>query len=61
MPVQANERDQILEAMQALPAEATIEDAMDRLYALAKVRRGVEQLDAGHRVPHDQGKQQFGL
>lgn len=60
MPVRTSERDQILEAMRALSPEATIEDAMERLHLLAKVRRGVAQLDAGQGAPHAQVKERSG-
>lgn len=34
-------KQRVLEAVEALPAEATIEDAMERLYFLAKIQRGL--------------------
>src|SRR5262245_8901747 len=41
-------RDEIVQAMADLPDEATIEDAMERLYLLYKIKRGLEQADAGN-------------
>ena len=38
---------QMIEAIQALPDDATVEDAMDRLYVLAKIEVGLAQADAG--------------
>jgi predicted transcriptional regulator len=42
-----------------LPANATIEDAMERLYFLAKVQRGLEQADAGDTLPHEEAKKRL--
>jgi predicted transcriptional regulator len=53
-------KDRILEMLEQLPATATVEDAMERLYFLAKVERGVSDLDAGRTVPHDDIKARFG-
>lgn len=49
-------KDRIIEALAQLPPTATIEDAMERLYVLAKVQRGTEDLDAGRVVSHDEIK-----
>jgi predicted transcriptional regulator len=45
-------KQRVLEAVEALPADATIEDAMERLYFLAKIQRGLEQADAGDTLTH---------
>lgn len=42
----------ILEAIQRLPDEASIEDAMECLYFLVKVERGLAQADVGETVSH---------
>ncbi len=49
-------RDRILESLSQLPHTATVEDAMERLYFLAKVEHGVADLDAGRVVSHDEIK-----
>ena len=41
-------RDQIREAMDKLPPDATFDDAIERLVFLAKIEAGLAQLDAGH-------------
>ena len=38
-------KQKVLEAVQQLPPDATVEDAIERLYFLAKVERGVAQAD----------------
>jgi len=52
-------RDRILEALAQLPPTATVEDAMERLYFLAKVERGLADLDAGRVVAHDDLKARY--
>ncbi|MGH8542340.1 MAG: hypothetical protein ACREX3_01560 [Gammaproteobacteria bacterium] len=44
-------RSKVLEALQRLPPDTTVEQAMERLYFLAKVERGLEQADAGKTLP----------
>ncbi len=45
-------KDRILESLEQLPASATVEDAMERLYFLSKVERGIQDLEAGRTVSH---------
>lgn len=47
------------EAVERLPDDATVEDAMERLYFLAKVARGLEAADRGEVVPHEEIRQEF--
>lgn len=51
----------VLKAIEDLPADATIEDAMERLYFLAKVYRGLADAEAGRFVSHEEVKARFGL
>lgn len=44
------------EAVERLPDDATVEDAMDRLYFLAKVARGLAAADRGDVVPHEEAR-----
>ncbi len=46
----------ILEAVQKLPEDATFEDAIERLYFLAKIERGLAQAEAGETVSHPEAK-----
>ena len=52
-------KQKALEAIQQLPPDATVEDAMERLYFLAKVERGLAQADAGDTVPHAQAEERL--
>jgi predicted transcriptional regulator len=44
------------EAVERLPDDATVEDAMERLYFLSKVARGLEAADRGDVVPHEEAR-----
>jgi predicted transcriptional regulator len=44
------------EAVERLPDDATVEDAMERLYFLAKVARGMDAADRGDVVSHDEAR-----
>ena len=52
-------KQRVIEAVEALPAEATIEDAMERLYFLAKIQRGLEQADSGDTLTHQEAKERL--
>lgn len=52
-------KQRVIEAVEALPADATIEDAMERLYFLAKIQRGLEQADSGDTFPHEEAKKRL--
>jgi predicted transcriptional regulator len=54
-------REQILEALQALPTDATFEDAIERLVFLAKIDAGLTELDQGKGIPHEEVKRRLGL
>ncbi len=44
------------EAVERLPEDASVEDAMERLYFLAKVARGVDAADLGDVVSHEEAR-----
>ena len=50
----ASAKELMQEAVQKLPSDATVEDAMERLYFLAKIERGLAQADAGETLSHDE-------
>ncbi len=52
-------KKKILKVVEQLPDDATIEDAIERLYFLAKIERGLQEADAGLTVPHDEAKQRL--
>jgi predicted transcriptional regulator len=52
-------KKEILETVGTLPDDATIEDAMERLYFLAKVERGLRQAAEGEGIAHQEIKRRF--
>ena len=49
-------RERVIEAVRELPDDATVEDAMERLYVLAKIEKGLKQADSGQTVSHEEAK-----
>ena len=47
---QPNTKDRVIDAVRDLPDDATVVDAMERLYFLAKVEEGLRQAEAGETV-----------
>ncbi len=58
MPVETD-KQRALEAIQALPDGATIDDAIERLCFIAKIEEGLRQSRAGQVVSHDEVKRRF--
>ena len=52
-------KQKVLEAMEKLPADATVEDAIERLVVLAKTEQGLAQLDAGQEVEHSEANRRL--
>ena len=52
-------KSEIIRAIEVLPDDATVEDAMERLYFLAKIERGLEQSESGETVSHAEIKARF--
>lgn len=51
-------KSDIVRVIQDLPEDATVEDAMEGLYFLAKIERGLEQSE-GETVSHEEIKNRF--
>jgi len=47
-------KEHIVKAVSDLPEDATVEDAMERLYLLSKIEQGLADSHAGKTVPHDE-------
>jgi len=52
-------KEKVLQAVQGLPDDASIEDAMERLLFVAKIERGLQQADAGQTISHAQVKERM--
>jgi len=51
----------IRDVIEMLPSEATVEEAMERLYVLAKIERGIAQADAGQTLSSEEVRARLGL
>ena len=56
---EATLKDRVIEAVRDLPDDATVEDAMERLYFLAKIEKGLRQADEGQTVSHEEAKRRL--
>ncbi len=52
-------KERVLDAVRELPDDATVEDAMERLYFLAKVEKGLDEAKAGKTVSHEEAKRRI--
>ena len=52
-------KDRVIDAVRGLPEDATVEDAMERLYFIAKVEEGARQADAGETVGSEEARQRI--
>lgn len=52
-------KQKVLEAIEGLPADPTLEDAIERLGLLAKIERGLAELDAGRGIDHSEAKRRL--
>ncbi len=53
------EKNKIIKSLQDLPEETTIEDAMERLYLLTKIEKGIKQADEGKCISHEDAKKKM--
>ena len=47
-------KDKIKKVINSLPADTSIEEAMERLYLLSKIEKGIQEADAGKTVSHEE-------
>src|SRR5437879_13576101 len=52
-------KQQMLKAIEELPDDATVEDALERLYLLYKIERGIQQADAGELMSQEEARQRI--
>lgn len=45
-------KEKVIHAVQDLPDDASMEDAMERLFFLSKVEKGVQQADSSQTLSH---------
>jgi predicted transcriptional regulator len=59
--VQSSGKELLRQAIEELPEDASVEDAMERLVFLAKIERGLADAEAGRTLSHDDVKKRLGL
>jgi hypothetical protein len=52
-------KEMVFQALADLPDDATIEDAIERLYFLAKLRRRLAEIDTAETFTQDEAKQRM--
>lgn len=52
-------KKKIVQIVKNLPDDATVEDAMERLYFLAKIEHGLAESQAGKGVSHEEVKKRL--
>jgi predicted transcriptional regulator len=52
-------KQRAIEALQTLPENATIDDAIERLRLIAKIEEGLRQSDVGQLTDHEEVKKRF--
>jgi hypothetical protein len=53
------EKEIVLETIRALPDDCSLEEIAERIEFMAAVQKGLDQLDRGEGIPHDEVKKQL--
>jgi len=53
-------KQQVLKVIEDLPDDAGVEEALDRLYLLYKVERGLRQADRGELLTQEEVRERMG-
>ena len=53
------DKQRVVQAIEQLPEDATVEEAIERLCFIAKVQKGLAELDGGRAVSHDEAKRRI--
>ena len=53
------EKEMVLETIRALPDDCSLEEIAERIEFMAAVQKGLDQLDRGEGIPHDEIKKQI--
>ena len=53
------EKDIVLETIRALPDDCSLEEIAERIEFMAAVQKGLDQIDDGKGIPHDEVKRQL--
>ena len=54
-----SDKDLALDSIKRLPPDANLETIAKRVEFLVAVRKGLDEIERGETVPHDEGKRQL--
>ncbi|MEI8310522.1 MAG: hypothetical protein WCH98_07195 [Verrucomicrobiota bacterium] len=54
-----SQKELVLEAIQELPDDASIDQIADRVEFMATIQKGIDDIDRGDTVPHEEIKKQL--
>jgi hypothetical protein len=52
-------KDRVIESIKKLPDDANYDDIMESIYVLQMISEGIEQLDKGEYISHEDIKEKF--
>ena len=52
-------KQRMLKTIEELPDDASVEDAIERLYLICKIQRGISQSDRGELVSQEEARQRM--
>ena len=53
------EKEMVLESIRALPDDCSLDEIAQRIEFMAAVQKGLDQLDSGDGIPHEEIKKQL--
>lgn len=59
MSLASDAKSQVRDVLDRLPDDCSIEDVQYHLYVVEKIRRRIEQADAGRAVPHSEAEKRL--
>lgn len=54
-----SEKEQAIKALEELPDDATVEDAIERLFLIFKIEEGLRESRKGQGIPHEEIKKRY--
>ena len=52
-------KEEVFEALKSLPEENALPEALERLYILYKIQKGIEAAEEGNTISHEEAKQRL--
>jgi len=54
-----SQKELVLEAIQELPDDASLDQIVDRVEFMAAIQKGIDDIDRGDTIPHEEVKKQL--